>query len=232
MYKINGQLMHDAVSPYPTVYPTSWPHGLLAHLLHTYSANSGRPQHTRDPAKTAWTGSQYWQRPIRPLPPQWKRCQYWFGSTDRFRLQRRSVGGGNTSVPCSTDPPLWTPLCSTRSHGNLWSQASTSPPTTDEVLKAIKQTSSGRSPGIDGISAEIFKSVGPVALEALHSLLTCIWEEEGVPKEFRNATVVSLFKNRGSKTDCSNYHGISLLSIVGKIGLDHHQAPHHQHLGG
>ena len=34
-------------------------------------------------------------------------------------LNRRAAspqGGGNTSVPCSTDPPLWTPLCLTRSH--------------------------------------------------------------------------------------------------------------------
>ena len=91
------------------------------------------------------------------------------------------------------------------------------PPTIDEVSKAIKPTSSGKSPWIDGIPVEIFKSAGPVALEALHSLLTSIWEEEDVPKEFRNATFVSLFNNRGSKTDCGNYRGISLLSVAGKI---------------
>ena len=62
------------------------------------------------------------------------------------------------------------------------------PPTIDEVSKAIRQTSSGKYPGMDEIPAEIFKSAGPVALEALHSLLTSIWEEEDVPKEFRNAT--------------------------------------------
>ena len=69
---------------------------------------------------------------------------------------------------------------------------------------------------MDGIPAEIFKSAGLVTLEALHSFLTSIWEEEAVPKELRNATVVSLFKNRSSKTDCGNYRGISLLSIAGK----------------
>ena len=90
-------------------------------------------------------------------------------------------------------------------------------PAIDEVSKAIRQTSSGKSPGMDGIPTEIFKSAGPVALEALHSLLTGICEEEDVPKEFRNATFVSLFKNRGSETDCGNYRGISLLSVAGKI---------------
>ena len=70
---------------------------------------------------------------------------------------------------------------------------------------------------MDWIPAEIFKSASPVALEALHSLLTSIWEGEDVPKEFRKATFVSLFKNRGSKTDCGNYRRFSLLSVAGKI---------------
>ena len=90
-------------------------------------------------------------------------------------------------------------------------------PTIDEVSKAIRQTGSGKSPGMDGIPAEIFKSAGPVALEALHPLLTSIWEEEDVPKEFRNTTFVSMSKNRSSKTDCDNYWGISLLYVAGKI---------------
>ena len=37
-----------------------------------------------------------------------------------------------------------------------------------------------------------------------------------MPQDFRDATVVSLFK-KGNKADCGNYRGISLLSIAGKI---------------
>ena len=92
-------------------------------------------------------------------------------------------------------------------------------PTIDEVSKAIRQTSSGKSPGMDGIPSQIFKSAGPVALEALRSLPTSIWEEEDVPKALRNATFVSLFKNRGSKTDCCNYRGISLCPSLGRSWL-------------
>ncbi|KAL8566709.1 hypothetical protein ACOMHN_050357 [Nucella lapillus] len=39
------------------------------------------------------------------------------------------------------------------------------PPSLEEVHKAIQQTSSGKGPGKDGVPAEIFKTVGPVALE-------------------------------------------------------------------
>ncbi len=40
------------------------------------------------------------------------------------------------------------------------------PPTMDEVLKVIKQTTSGKAPGIDRLLAEVYKEAGPVALEA------------------------------------------------------------------
>ena len=38
-----------------------------------------------------------------------------------------------------------------------------------------------------------------------------------MPDDFRDALIVSLYKNKGSKSDCGNYRGISLLSIAGKI---------------
>ena len=38
-----------------------------------------------------------------------------------------------------------------------------------------------------------------------------------MPDDFRDALIVSLYKNKGSKADCENYRGISLLSIAGKI---------------
>ncbi|XP_062841273.1 uncharacterized protein LOC134300780 [Trichomycterus rosablanca] len=90
-------------------------------------------------------------------------------------------------------------------------------PSLKEIQKAIKQTSLGKAPGQDGIPAEIYKTAGPVALDAFRNLLCSIWEEEDMPQEFRNAKIVSLHKNKGSKSDCGNYRGISLLSTAGKI---------------
>ena len=43
------------------------------------------------------------------------------------------------------------------------------------------------------------------------------FESGGVPEEWRSAVIVPLYKGKGERTECSNYRGICLLSVVGKI---------------
>ena len=38
-----------------------------------------------------------------------------------------------------------------------------------------------------------------------------------MPADFRDANIITLYKNKGVKPDCGNYRGISLLSFDGKI---------------
>lgn len=88
----------------------------------------------------------------------------------------------------------------------------------EEVKKALSPTSSGKAPGTtDGIPAELFTSLGPAALGAFHNVFTSIWKGGDRPEEFRDAAVISLFKNKGSEVDCSSYRGSSLLAIAEKI---------------
>ena len=91
------------------------------------------------------------------------------------------------------------------------------PPHVDEVKTAIKEMNSGKTPGADGIPAELYKVIGTTAFKAFHDILVSIWEEECMPADFRDATIATLYKNTGTKSDCGNYRGISLLSIAGKI---------------
>ena len=37
-----------------------------------------------------------------------------------------------------------------------------------------------------------------------------------MPQDMRDASIITLYKNKGDRSDCNNYRGISLLSIVGK----------------
>ncbi|XP_047498459.1 uncharacterized protein LOC125045298 [Penaeus chinensis] len=90
-------------------------------------------------------------------------------------------------------------------------------PTKEELSKAISNLSSGKAPGIDSNPAEVLKSGKPALLQPLHTLLCKCWEKGYIPQDMRDANIVTLYKNKGDKSDCNNYRGISLLSIVGKV---------------
>ena len=92
-----------------------------------------------------------------------------------------------------------------------------SPPTIDELRKAIDSLSCGKAPGSDGIPPEIVKAGRENSLLGhLHKLLLQCWEEGTIPQDMRDARIVTLYKNKGDRSDCNNYCGISLLGIVGK----------------
>ena len=43
------------------------------------------------------------------------------------------------------------------------------------------------------------------------------FESGAVPEDWRSAVIVPLYKCKGKRTECKNYRGINLLSVVGKI---------------
>ncbi|XP_063585836.1 uncharacterized protein LOC134763209 [Penaeus indicus] len=91
------------------------------------------------------------------------------------------------------------------------------PPTIEELSKAVDNLANGKAPGSDNIPPEVIKAAkGSSLLQHLHELLMQCWEEGAVPKDMRDTMIVTLYKNKGERSDCNNYRGISLLSIVGK----------------
>ena len=90
-------------------------------------------------------------------------------------------------------------------------------PSEAEVSKAIKQLSGGKAPGDDAIPAEIYKLGGPAIVHRVTELLEAIWSSETVPQQWKDASIISIYKRKGSRHLCDNYRGISLLCIAGKI---------------
>jgi len=92
-----------------------------------------------------------------------------------------------------------------------------SEPTMEELSKAIDALACGKAPGEDSIPPEIIKCGKPALLGPLHELLCLCWREGKVPQDMRDAKIITLYKNKGDRSDCNNYRGISLLNIVGKV---------------
>ena len=86
----------------------------------------------------------------------------------------------------------------------------------EELSKAINRLSCGKAPGSDGIPSEVLKSGKPALLQPLHDLLCHCWEQGYIPQDMHDANIVTLYKNKGDRSDCNSYRGISLLSIIGK----------------
>ena len=86
-------------------------------------------------------------------------------------------------------------------------------PTVSETVKAIKLLSPCKAPGSDAIPAEIYKAGCPPVAELFHIM----WRKEAIHQEFKDATIIHLFKRKGNPQVCGNHWGITLLSIDGKI---------------
>ena len=56
-----------------------------------------------------------------------------------------------------------------------------------------------------------------ILLKELHELLCQCWREGEILQGMRDVSIDTLYKNKGDRGDCNNYHGISLLNMVGKL---------------
>ena len=50
--------------------------------------------------------------------------------------------------------------------------------------------------------------------EKLTELFQCLWRKEAIPHDFKDASIIHLYKRKGNPQVCDNHRGISLLSIA------------------
>ena len=62
----------------------------------------------------------------------------------------------------------------------------------------------------------MLKAGGEVVVEWMAEVFNMVWREGVAPGDWKNAVIVPVYK-KGSRLDCTNYRGISLMSIVGKV---------------
>ncbi|BHF69233.1 hypothetical protein SprV_0301227600 [Sparganum proliferum] len=79
------------------------------------------------------------------------------------------------------------------------------PPSIHETVRAVQQLSSGKAPGSDAIPAEVYKHGGPPLMDQLTALYQEMWRQGEVPQNFKDATIVHLYKQKGNHQLCDNH---------------------------
>ena len=102
-----------------------------------------------------------------------------------------------------------------------WPTSDCSPPTEEEVDIAVSHLKNGKAPGpvctlVICRLAELFKNAGPDGVKWLTSVFQSAWQSGIIPDEWRTGIILSFYKGKGSKDDCHNYRGITLLFVPGK----------------
>eukprot|EP00121_Abeoforma_whisleri_P016574 Awhi_evm1s15203 len=101
--------------------------------------------------------------------------------------------------------------------GDTYDEVLDSEFTVEEVGSAIASFKNHKAPGYDGITNELLKlSNGPNGLAMFTLLMNEFWKREIIPLELKRGRIFNIFKE-GDPTDCNNYRGITLLSVIYKL---------------
>lgn len=88
--------------------------------------------------------------------------------------------------------------------------------TEEELEIALRKMKHGKSPGHDKITTEMIKKMGIEGKNILLTMYNKIFKEEKIPKDWELGQIVPIYK-KGNNKQCSNYRGITLLSVPLKI---------------
>jgi len=86
----------------------------------------------------------------------------------------------------------------------------------DCVRDRLSDLDAHKSMGPDGMHPRVLRDLADVIAEPLSIIFERSWRTGQVPKDWRKANVIPIFK-KGKKEDPANYRPVSLTSIPGKV---------------
>ena len=89
--------------------------------------------------------------------------------------------------------------------------------TTSQVENNIKKLKNKKSLDPQGMSNLLLKEGGSDLIASLCMVFNSICEENTVPEQWKVTTIVSIYKNKGSKTDLNNRRGLFITNVVSKL---------------
>ena len=90
-------------------------------------------------------------------------------------------------------------------------------PNIGEMEAELAEMATSKALGAVGIPPEVHKCLRGPSIKDLHDILIQCWRAGTVSQDMRDSNIVTLYKNKGNRSDCNSYCGISLLSITEKL---------------
>ena len=88
--------------------------------------------------------------------------------------------------------------------------------TAAEVAMAMKRIKSGKAAGEDEIRPEMLKALTGGGILWLTRVCQVAWKFSKNPRDLQTGIIIPITK-KGDRKQCTNYRGISLLSLPGKV---------------
>lgn len=74
-----------------------------------------------------------------------------------------------------------------------------------EVKEPIGRMKNGKAVGPDEIPVEAWKALGELGVEIVHEIICQAFDSERIPNEWRESTLVPIYKEKGDIQDCEKY---------------------------
>ncbi|KAE8668068.1 Armadillo repeat-containing protein LFR [Hibiscus syriacus] len=87
----------------------------------------------------------------------------------------------------------------------------------EEVKMALRKMGRDKAVGPDQIPITVRLALGEEGVKWLTNMFNIILETAKMPEEWRESTVIPIYKNKGDPQRCGNYRGIKLLSHTMKL---------------
>ncbi|KAL4103847.1 hypothetical protein QTP88_019182 [Uroleucon formosanum] len=130
--------------------------------------------------------------------------------TEQGKLLEKWIGYFEKLLNCD-DPVEEFPRLNITTNNNVYPT-----PSKQEIAIQIKRLKNHKSPGEDGIQAEILKRIDEEAISRIHEVIELIWENVRLPKDWNTSLICPIHK-KNDPQDCKNYRGIALINVAYKI---------------
>ena len=87
-----------------------------------------------------------------------------------------------------------------------------------EVKWALRNITTNKASGGDGIPVELFSMLKDDVVKVLHSICQKIWKTQQWTQDWKRSVFIPILKKVNAK-ECSNYYTIALISQASKVML-------------